>query len=104
MAGVNTKIPWDLVGHFEWRHPIPKGDAGSLKLEIKHVYLSSHTVPADGLPPLGARASADTAMTKFGSHMYTAPNSLRQSTKRIYTSCIIGSDNGLSPGRRQAII
>ena len=104
MVGVNIKIPWDIVGHFEWRHPIPKGDTGSLKLDIKHVYLSSHIVPADGLPPLGARASADTAMAKFGSRIYTTLNSLRQSTKRIYASCIIGSDNGLLPGRRHTII
>ena len=30
-------------------------------------------VPADGLAPLGARASAGTMMTKSGSHIYTWP-------------------------------
>ena len=33
-------------------------------------YLVVSTVPADGLAPLGARASAGTVMTKFGTHMY----------------------------------
>ena len=39
-------------------------------LDGKRNYLVVSTVPADGLAPLGARASAGTVMTKFGTHMY----------------------------------
>ena len=66
------------------------------------------TVPADSLASIDARASAGAVMTKIGSLVCKIPAGLTH-WGRVTHICvgeltIIVSDNGLSSGRRQAII
>ena len=72
--------------------------------------LAISIMPADGLAPFSAWSSAGTVMTKFWSCIYIRPARNRLTHwGRLTHMCIskltiIGSDNGLSPGWRQAII
>ena len=70
-------------------------------------------VPTDGPAPLGvplgAEPLAGTVMTKFGSHIFTGLLKVLTHWVWVTYTCIskltiIDSDNGLSPGRGQAII
>ena len=72
------------------------------------VTYSFSTVPADGLALLGARTSVGEVLTKSVSHICIGlemlPHWGRVTHICVSELSIIGSDNGLSPGRRQAII
>ena len=45
----------------------------NLKMDGYTSYCVVNAMPADSLAPLGARLSAGTALTKFGSHIVSGP-------------------------------
>ena len=64
----------DLVGHFEWHHPVNRGDTESLEFRETEKNTSKSiikSVTADALAPFGVRTPASTVMVIVGSRMYT---------------------------------
>ena len=50
-------------------------------------------VPIDGLAPLDAKISADTAMAKFGSHLYAGFDGLTSIVQIKYAYCELPSSD-----------
>ena len=81
---VNTQAPWDLSRTCMWfwimwstgkmLHKIIEGGRNYTK-NVSDFVVSR--VPADGLAPLGARASAGTIIIKFGSRIYMQDRHLK---------------------------
>ena len=69
------KISQNIAGYFEWCHPVATA-----------TNIAVDTVSADGLVPSGARTSADTLMTQYGSHIDTG-----LALERFYHTCICPS-------------
>ena len=107
-GNINIHFYWSMVNKMWLKSWWP------IQLGSKHVYFVVNTVPFDSLAPSAGRTSAGIRMTiKCGSSVYirSVLVGLRSLTPwgRVTHICvikltIIGSDNGLSPDRRQAII